>query len=74
MAADWDNVRPDIVILGKAISGGVYPLSCILADHYIMDCIRPGQHGSTYGGNPIACAVSMAALQVIKDENMCENV
>jgi ornithine--oxo-acid transaminase len=66
-------VRPDIVILGKAISGGVYPVSAVLADNEVMNVIQPGQHGSTFGGNPVACAVAMAALEVIKDENLAEN-
>eukprot|EP00339_Tiarina_fusa_P029847 CAMPEP_0117061560 /NCGR_PEP_ID=MMETSP0472-20121206/42848_1 /TAXON_ID=693140 ORGANISM="Tiarina fusus, Strain LIS" /NCGR_SAMPLE_ID=MMETSP0472 /ASSEMBLY_ACC=CAM_ASM_000603 /LENGTH=398 /DNA_ID=CAMNT_0004780267 /DNA_START=171 /DNA_END=1367 /DNA_ORIENTATION=+ len=73
LAIDWDDVRPDIVILGKAISGGAYPLSCVLADKDIMLCIGPGQHGSTYGGNPVACAVGIAALEVLKNENLAEN-
>ena len=72
LACDYDNVRPDILILGKAISGGVYPVSAVLADKEIMMVIKPGQHGSTYGGNPLACAVSKAALEVIKDENLVQ--
>ena len=68
-----DAVRPDIVILGKALSGGVYPVSAVMADDEIMLCIKPGEHGSTFGGNPVACAVAMAALEVIKDENLAEN-
>ena len=67
------NVRPDILILGKAVSGGVYPVSCILADDEVMLCIQPGQHGSTYGGNPLACAVAIAALEVVRDENLAAN-
>lgn len=62
------EVRPDILILGKALSGGVFPVSAVLADDEIMNCIRPGEHGSTFGGNPLACAVAIAALEVIKDE------
>ena len=73
LAVDHEDVRPDIVILGKAISGGVYPVSVVLADDHIMNVIKPGQHGSTFGGNPVACAVATAALQVIKDENLAEN-
>lgn len=73
LAVDHEDVRPDIVILGKAISGGVYPVSVVLADDHIMNVIKPGQHGSTFGGNPVAGAVATAALQVIKDENLAEN-
>ncbi len=73
LAVDHEDVRPDIVILGKAISGGVYPVSVVLADDHIMNVIKPGQHGSTFGGNPVACAVATAALTVIKDENLAEN-
>jgi len=72
LAIEWENVRPDIVILGKAISGGVLPVSCILADKEIMLCIKPGEHGSTYGGNPLASAVAIAALEVLKEENLTE--
>ena len=72
LACDYDNVRPDMLILGKAISGGVFPVSAVLADKEIMMVIKPGQHGSTYGGNPLACAVAKAALEVIKDENLTE--
>ena len=73
LACDHEDVRPDILILGKALSGGVLPVSAVLADNEIMMTIRPGEHGSTYGGNPLACAVAMVALQVIKDEHMMEN-
>ncbi len=73
LACDHEDVRPDIVILGKAISGGVYPVSAVLADDDIMLVIKPGQHGSTFGGNPLAAKVAMAALQVVKDENLAEN-
>ena len=73
LACDHEGVRPDILILGKAISGGLMPVSCVLADDEIMMTIKPGEHGSTYGGNPIAAKVSMAALQVIKDEKLEEN-
>jgi ornithine--oxo-acid transaminase len=66
-------VKPDILILGKALSGGVLPVSAVLADDEIMLTIKPGEHGSTFGGNPLACAVAMAALNVVKDENLAEN-
>ena len=73
LACDHENVRPDILILGKALSGGVLPVSAVLADDEIMLTIKPGEHGSTYGGNPLACKVAIAALQVLKDEKMSEN-
>ncbi|WP_159520225.1 ornithine--oxo-acid transaminase [Sunxiuqinia indica] len=73
LACDHENVRPDILILGKAISGGMLPVSCVLADDEIMLTIKPGEHGSTYGGNPIAAKVAMAALDVIQDEKLAEN-
>ncbi|MEP7143352.1 MAG: ornithine--oxo-acid transaminase [Ferruginibacter sp.] len=73
LACDHENVRPDILILGKALSGGVLPVSAVLADDEIMMTILPGEHGSTYGGNPLACEVAMAALQVLRDEGMVEN-
>ena len=73
LCVDHEKVRPDMVILGKALSGGTYPVSAVLADDEIMECIRPGEHGSTYGGNPLACAVAMAALDVVKKENLAEN-
>ena len=73
LACDHENVRPDILILGKALSGGVLPVSAVLADDFIMLNIRPGEHGSTYGGNPLACAVAITALTVLKEENMVEN-
>ena len=73
LACDHENVRPDILILGKALSGGVYPVSAVLADDDIMLCIKPGQHGSTFGGNPVAARVAIAALEVIKDEKLAEN-
>ena len=72
LACDHEGVKPDVLILGKAMSGGVYPVSCVLANNNIMDVIQPGQHGSTYGGNPIACAVAMAALRVVEEENLSE--
>lgn len=68
----YSNVKPDIILLGKAISGGVYPVSAVLSSKEIMLTLSPGSHGSTYGGNPLACAVAMAALQVVKDENLVE--
>lgn len=67
------EVKPDILILGKAISGGVYPVSAVLANDHIMNVIKPGQHGSTFGGNPIAAAVAIAALEVVKEENLAQN-
>jgi ornithine--oxo-acid transaminase len=73
LACDHENVRPDILILGKALSGGILPVSAVLCDDDIMLNIQPGEHGSTYGGNPLACAVAMTALQVLKDENMAAN-
>ena len=73
LACDHENVHPDILILGKALSGGTYPVSAVLANDDIMLCIKPGQHGSTYGGNPIACKVGIAALSVLRDEQLSEN-
>ncbi|MFC6859762.1 ornithine--oxo-acid transaminase [Zunongwangia atlantica] len=73
LAVDHEEVKPDVLILGKAISGGVYPVSAVLANNNVMDVIKPGQHGSTFGGNPLACAVAHAALEVIKDEKLAEN-
>ena len=73
LATDYEDARPDVLILGKALSGGVLPVSAVLADDEIMMCIKPGEHGSTYGGNPLACAVAKTALEVIKDENLEEN-
>ncbi|MBG6061597.1 ornithine--oxo-acid transaminase [Flavobacterium sp. CG_9.1] len=67
------EVKPDILILGKAISGGVYPVSAVLANDHIMNVIKPGQHGSTFGGNPVAAAVAIAALEVVKEENLAQN-
>lgn len=71
LAVEWEGVRPDVVILGKALSGGMMPVSAVLADDAIMDVFTPGSHGSTYGGNPLACAVSISALTVLRDEDMC---
>jgi ornithine--oxo-acid transaminase len=73
LACDWEGVKPDILILGKALSGGVMPVSAVLANDQIMLTIKPGEHGSTYGGNPLACAVALEALQVLKDEKLAEN-
>jgi len=73
LACDHENVRPDILILGKALSGGTMPVAAVLADDEVMLTIHPGEHGSTYGGNPLACAVAMTSLQVLKDEKMAEN-
>lgn len=73
LAVDNENVRPDILILGKALSGGAYPVSAVLADNKIMNVIKPGQHGSTFGGNPVAAAVAIAALEVVREENLAQN-
>jgi ornithine--oxo-acid transaminase len=73
LASDYENVRPDLLILGKALSGGTMPVSCVLADDDIMLVIKPGEHGSTFGGNPLAAAVCIEALQVVKDENLADN-
>ncbi|MFB6342883.1 ornithine--oxo-acid transaminase [Saccharicrinis sp. FJH62] len=73
LACDHEGVRPDILILGKALSGGTYPVSCVLADDDIMLTIKPGEHGSTYGGNPVAAKVAIAALEVIQNEKLAEN-
>jgi ornithine--oxo-acid transaminase len=73
LACDYEDARPDLLILGKAISGGVFPVSAVLADDDIMLCIQPGEHGSTFGGNPLACKVAQAALEVILDEGLAKN-
>ncbi|MBL7826382.1 MAG: ornithine--oxo-acid transaminase [Saprospiraceae bacterium] len=73
LACDHENVKPDILVLGKALSGGVLPVSAVLASHEIMLTIKPGQHGSTFGGNPLACAVAMEALKLVEEENLAEN-
>lgn len=73
LACDYENVHPDILILGKALSGGVYPVSAVLSNNDIMEVIKPGQHGSTFGGNPLAAKVAIAALEVIKEEKLAEN-
>jgi ornithine--oxo-acid transaminase len=73
LASSHEDVQPDMLILGKALSGGVYPVSAVLASNEVMLTIGPGEHGSTFGGNPLACAVTMAALEVIKEEGLIEN-
>ncbi|MCC6753858.1 MAG: ornithine--oxo-acid transaminase [Saprospiraceae bacterium] len=73
LACDYNGIRPDVLILGKALSGGVLPVSAVLADDEIMLSIRPGEHGSTFGGNPLACRVAIAALEVLKEEKLDEN-
>ena len=73
ICCDHHDFKPDILILGKALSGGVFPVSAVLSSHEIMLTIKPGEHGSTYGGNPLGCKVAIAALKVIRDENLCEN-
>jgi ornithine--oxo-acid transaminase len=72
LACDHENIKPDVLILGKAISGGIYPVSAVLADDPVMMVIRPGQHGSTFGGNPVAARVAMAALEVVREEKLAE--
>lgn len=73
LACDHENIKPDILILGKALSGGTMPISAVLASDEIMLTIKPGEHGSTYGGNPLACVVAMESLRVLKEEKMAEN-
>ncbi|UUV20996.1 ornithine--oxo-acid transaminase [Paenimyroides aestuarii] len=73
LAVDHENIKPDVLILGKALSGGMYPVSAVLADDAVMNVIKPGQHGSTFGGNPMAAAVAMAALDIVKEEKLAEN-
>lgn len=73
LASHYEDIRPNILILGKALSGGMYPVSAVLADDDIMLVIKPGEHGSTFGGNPIAASVAIAALEIIKEENLIEN-
>ncbi|HAP71646.1 MAG TPA: ornithine--oxo-acid transaminase [Cryomorphaceae bacterium] len=73
LATDYEDARPDILVLGKALSGGVFPVSAVLADDEVMLCIGPGEHGSTFGGNPLACHVAKAALEVIVEENLVDN-
>jgi ornithine--oxo-acid transaminase len=72
LACDWEDIRPDVVILGKALGGGVLPVSAVLADKEVMLCIRPGEHGSTFGGNPLASAVAIAALEVVTEDKLSE--
>ena len=72
-AYEYENIRPDVLILGKALSGGLYPVSVMLADDEVMDVFQPGDHGSTYGGNPVAAAVGRTALDVLVDEGLVEN-
>ncbi|OFX18064.1 MAG: ornithine--oxo-acid transaminase, partial [Bacteroidetes bacterium GWA2_31_9] len=73
IACEHEGVRPDVLILGKAMSGGFYPVSAVLADDDIMLCIKPGEHGSTFGGNPLACKIAIASLEVVRDEKLSEN-
>lgn len=73
LATDYEDAKPDILILGKALSGGVFPVSAVLANDEVMLCIQPGEHGSTFGGNPLACAVAKAALEVVINENLAQN-
>ena len=73
LACDHEDVKPDVLILGKALSGGIYPVSAVFANNEIMNCIKPGQHGSTYGGNPLGCKVAITALQAVLDEKLADN-
>ena len=73
LACDHEKVKPDVLILGKALSGGVYPVSAVFANNDIMNCIKPGQHGSTYGGNPLGCKVAITAMKVVLEENLADN-
>ncbi len=73
LATDYEDARPDLLVLGKALSGGVFPVSAVLADNDVMMCLKPGEHGSTFGGNPLACAVAQAALEVVLEEELAEN-
>lgn len=73
LAVDYEDVQPDILILGKALSGGMYPVSAVLCNDEVMLCIKPGEHGSTYGGNPLGCKVAMAALDVLIEEKLSQN-
>merc|ERR1711934_586453 len=73
LATDHSEIKPDILVLGKALSGGMYPISAVLAADEVMLTIQPGQHGSTYGGNPVAAKVAIAALEVLKEEKLDEN-
>jgi ornithine--oxo-acid transaminase len=71
-ATEWEEVNPDMLILGKALGGGVFPISCVVANSDVLGVFNPGSHGSTFGGNPLACAVSLAALEVIEEEKLAE--
>ncbi len=71
LACQHEDVQPDVFILGKALSGGFYPVSAVVSTREVLGCVRPGSHGSTYGGNPLACAVARAALRVLDDERLC---
>jgi len=71
-ACEWEDVNPDMYILGKALGGGVFPISCVVADHEILGVFNPGSHGSTFGGNPLACAVSIASMEVLQDEKLAD--
>ena len=73
VSVDHEGVKPDILVLGKALSGGFYPVSCALANNSVMECIKPGEHGSTFGGNPLAAAVGRRAMEVLVEEKMVEN-
>jgi ornithine--oxo-acid transaminase len=73
LACDHEGVKPDLLILGKALSGGMYPVSAVLANDDVMLCVKPGQHGSTYGGNPLGCKIAMTAMEVVFDENLADN-
>lgn len=73
VAVDYENVKPDIMILGKALSGGFYPVSGVLANDSVMLCIKPGEHGSTYGGNPLGCRIALEAMRVLEEEKLAEN-
>lgn len=73
LATDYEDARPDLLVLGKALSGGVFPVSAVLADDEVMMCLQPGEHGSTFGGNPLACSVAHAALQVVLNERLADN-
>ena len=73
LATDYEDAKPDILILGKALSGGVFPVSAVFANNEVMLCIKPGEHGSTFGGNPLACAIAKAALEVVIEENLASN-
>ena len=73
-ACEWEDIEPDMYILGKALGGGVFPISCVVADKDILGVFNPGSHGSTFGGNPMACAVSIASLEVLEEENLANNL